>query len=81
MTKDKYIRFEPRPEAAKGRKTQVWRVITTYDPPTNLGWIGWFARWRKYAFYPDSSTVYEQACLRDIANFCEEETKKYKVKV
>jgi hypothetical protein len=43
-----------------------------------LGWVAWFSRWRKYAFYPKPETVYEEDCLRDIAEFCEAKTKEHK---
>lgn len=34
-----------------------------------LGTIRWFARWRQYAFYPASLTIYSAGCLDDIADF------------
>ena len=33
-----------------------------------LGRIFWYSRWRCYVFEPDSSTIYEKVCMRDIAN-------------
>ena len=67
-----YIRFVEGPSKPK---TKTWWVVTR-DDATHLGWIGWFGRWRKYAFYPKSDTVYEEVCLRDIARFCLAETLK-----
>ena len=55
-------------------KTFVWRIAAKDHGPTMLGDIKWFGRWRRYAFFPLSDTVYEHECLRDIANFCEEQT-------
>ena len=66
----KFIEGPPKP------KTKVWFVINKYDG-IQLGWIAWFAKWRKYAFYPKPETVYEQVCLREIADFCEIETRHY----
>jgi len=60
-------------------KTEVW-AIHTKDFGTFLGTVKWFPSWRKYAFFPDASTVYEQDCLRDIANFIENEMEKRKKK-
>lgn len=69
-----------------GAKTRVYRVQTKADfataasEPTILGTVKWFTRWRKYAFFPCIQTVYEQKCLRDIANFCETVTREHKAK-
>jgi hypothetical protein len=58
-------------------KTKRWKVATTYDA-TILGRIAFYPRWRKYAFYPETNTLYEQDCLRDIAEFLETETKAWR---
>ena len=31
-----------------------------------LGRIKWFGRWRQYAFFPESGTVWNPDCLRDV---------------
>jgi hypothetical protein len=59
------------------RKTQVWAVLTI-DGRNNLGAVSWFGAWRRYTFTPNEKTTFEQDCLRDIAWFIEEETKRYK---
>jgi len=56
-------------------KTKIWEVFTKDEPVIALGAIKWFGRWRRYAFYPEKDTVFEHDCLRDIASFCEAETK------
>jgi hypothetical protein len=65
-----------------GKKTKVWAVVkkedVTGDVRSSLGHIKWFGAWRKYCFFPLEYTVFEWDCLRDIADFCQEETKKYK---
>ena len=66
-----HILFVPAPPKPK---TKVWWVLNKYDS-AQLGWIGWFARWRKYGFYPKEGTVYEETCLREIAAFCEQKSK------
>lgn len=49
-----HIKFVPAPPKPK---TKVWWVVNKHDD-IHLGWIGWFGRWRKYAFYPKEETVY-----------------------
>ena len=60
-----------------GRKTDVFEVWSIYDS-YSLGLIKWKANWRKYAFFPYTSTCFEQVCLKDIAEFIEKETREYK---
>ena len=82
----KYIYFykeKPNP------KTKVWSVISKGDNIW-LGKISWNGQWRKYVFastYKAEGTKYgrfvsdiimEEICMRDIANFIEEQTKKQK---
>ena len=69
-----YIKFIPTEPLTK---TSVWRVHSKEDPIA-LGIIKWFARWRKYCFFPITDTVYEQVCLREIADFIERKTKEHK---
>ena len=69
-----HIVFVPAPPKPR---TKVWWVLSKYDN-VQLGWIGWFSTWRKYAFYPKENTVYEQVCLREIATFCERATALHK---
>lgn len=60
----------------EGMKTRVFQV---YDSTgTLLGAVRWFGRWRCYAFYPHGETVYEPTCLREIAEFCAEETRRHR---
>lgn len=66
----KHIKFEPRPPKPK---TKVWAVTSKYDDFL-LGYVLWFAKWRKYSFAPEPNTVFEQDCLRDIADFCQRQT-------
>jgi len=61
-------------------KTLEWRVQPAGAPELAacIGIVKWYAPWRKYAFMPYSNTVFEQDCLRDIADFCERRTKEHK---
>ena len=71
----KWVRFE---EAdIEGRKTEVWFVFPVKSN-VELGVVKWYGGWRCYAFYPEDMTIYEKQCLRDIAQFCEEETNKWR---
>ncbi len=60
-------------------KTAIW-ITTAKDGDIVLGRVTWHAPWRKYIFEPVSnySTVYEQTCLREIAEFVEQLTKDHK---
>ncbi len=51
------------------RKTKIWNVRALADG-MQLGQVRWFGRWRKYSFFPCQGMVFEETCLRDIANFC-----------
>ena len=69
----KWIRFSVSRKSESG-KTRIWKVLSNDDD--SLGEVRWYGRWRKYAFHPEIFTVYEQDCLRKIADFCENESKK-----
>ena len=59
-----------------GMKTHIFRVESA-DPvevTMILGTVKWYGQWRKYCFMPNGQTVYEQTCLREIADFCENMT-------
>jgi hypothetical protein len=43
-----------------------------------VGFIGWYGPWRKYALQPEPDTVFEQDCLRAIADFCEAKTRAHR---
>ena len=59
---------KPNPRAV----TDVWHVYSgnAHTPsPLMLGHVAWFGAWRKYCYYPNGATVYEETCLREIAEF------------
>lgn len=78
QTEGKHILFKEHPQPK--RKTMVWVVVNRYEGSA-IGYIGWFPKFRKFSFYPNAGTVYEEKCLRDIAEFCETETKKHTEKL
>jgi len=57
--------------------TERWQVETK-DGNGILGIVKWYPSWRRYCFFPERDTVFEQDCLRDIAQFCETKTKERK---
>lgn len=61
--------LSPLPEA----KTRRWQVRAS-DGGWILGIIKWYGPWRKYAFFPETNTIYEEDCLRQIAQFVVNET-------
>lgn len=65
--------------ARRPRKTKIWIVRTKYDGET-LGTVAWFSHWRKYAFSPASNCIFEQDCLRGLAQFMEDRTNEHKAK-
>jgi hypothetical protein len=76
MAESKWIYFVLLPIPLE-RKTSIWDVRTR-EGEASLGEIRWFGRWRCFAFYPRADTLYEKQCLRDIADFCEAQTKAHR---
>ncbi len=68
-----WIRFE---ELTPNPATKRWAVMPK-DGSAQIGMVKWYGPWRKYCFQPSSNTVFEQVCLREIAQFCETETKSH----
>lgn len=50
---------------SKIRGKQKWRVYTAKD--NSIGEIAWDQPWRKYVYWPEAFTVYDAACLQEIA--------------
>jgi hypothetical protein len=72
----KYIRFILVGRSLTGKTNIYW--VQSKEEDSVLGQINWYSAWYQYAFFPQSpnmETVFEKNCLRDIANFCEEQTK------
>jgi hypothetical protein len=72
-----HVYFRNVGKATEKAKTDSW-FIYAKDGSTGLGAIRWFGRWRKYCFFPMAETVFEENCLRDIAEFIVKITKEYK---
>jgi len=79
MEKPKWITFRPR---GIRHDHDAWYVMAVKDGAI-LGFIEWYPKWRRFVFLPDyrpSVFVFEQDCLRDIANFIEENTRLVKAR-
>jgi len=73
----KYVDFELFSESKSG-KTKIWNVVTQIGSKI-LGTISWYGAWRRYCFYPlfGDITIFEETCLRDIADFIEQQTREH----
>jgi hypothetical protein len=62
---------------APARKTKMWEVTATASDEV-LGRILFHGAWRKFVFSPYDNTIFDHSCLREIADFSEAETKKWR---
>ena len=76
MSDSKWIEFENR-MVEYGRKTSIW-FVRAKEYGDKLGEVKWFGRWRKYCFFSEPHSVFEQDCLRDIADFIGAKTKEHR---
>lgn len=67
-----WIRFDESGSSKSG-KTLLWAVMPV-SGGYRIGWIKWHGPWRKYVFEPMTNTIWEEDCLRFIADFCQEKT-------
>ncbi len=72
-----YLRFDG-VGTSNSKLTLIWWVMSS-NTESHLGNIQWLAPWRKYCFYPTPNTVYDTTCLREIADFCENQTRAHKL--
>jgi hypothetical protein len=49
-------------------KTKVIEVISKLHGD-RLGIVKWFGRWRQYAFFPETGTLFNKECLHDIEEY------------
>ena len=63
-------------EQEPNKKTRRWWVGS--KDSIKIGDVKWYGPWRKYAFFPEPITVFEEDCLRDLAEFCETRTKEHR---
>ena len=48
-------------------KTHIYTVRNRHSN-TLIGMIRWWAPWRKYTFQPQSDTIWDADCLREVTN-------------
>jgi len=70
-----YIKFEKIGLSSSG-KTERWEVRN--EGNIQLGWISWFAAWRRYCFSPAPANIFDFNCLTEIATKCHDLTKEHK---
>jgi hypothetical protein len=61
-----------------GKKTNIYQVQSRVGESfIVIGFIKWHGPWRKYCYFPQPETIYDKGCMREIANFCDDETEKH----
>lgn len=58
-------------------KTRLWEIRAKRSGHL-LGYVRWYSPWRKYAFLPVPTSVFEEDCLHDIAEHLEMATAGHK---
>lgn len=58
-------------------KTRRWEVVTK-EGGIVIGRIQWHGAWRRYTLAPAFPTVWEEQCLRDVAEFIETQTREHR---
>ena len=61
-------------EEIQNRKTPIYHIISK-NSEDEIGIIKWFGAWRKYCFFPNGNTVWDNKCLQYIINFLNEKNK------
>ncbi len=41
-------------------------IVASKSSGATLGHVGWFGRWRQYAFFPESGAAFNPECMKDI---------------
>ena len=70
MSKYAHCVFEEQSSGA--RVTKVWKASSASG--TFLGWVKWWAHWRRYCFFPGPDLLFDANCLWDIADFVKQQT-------
>lgn len=52
------------------------KVFTVSSNGVSLGAIYFYGKWRKYCFYPNCETLFDDKCLIEISDFMKSETDK-----
>ena len=57
----------------EGQKTYTYCVFSA-GTAILLGVVKWRTGWRRYAFEPEVNTVFDSACLTEMAQFLDQQT-------
>ena len=66
-------------EQDPGRKTEKWKALSVQGS-CELGIVSFHPAWRKYVFWPEKNTIFDPACLRELADFVEKRTVLWRMK-
>lgn len=73
---EKYIRIVPRGTSPTG-KTLRWAVQNIRTGEW-FGWIKWHGAWRRYCFFDKEASLYDDDCLRMIADFLKQANEEHR---
>ena len=62
-------------ERLVNRKTPIYHIISKHSKD-EIGLIKWYGAWRKYCFFPNSNTIWDNKCLNEILNFLNDKNNK-----
>jgi hypothetical protein len=71
-----YVIFDCKVQVRNG-VTFVWSVRNAQSG-VRIGLVKWWPAWRKYVYQADDDTIYDPACLREIADWVEARTKEHR---
>lgn len=74
-----WLNYRNRGRASKGAVTNIYEV-TSRSTSETLGWVRWYAQWRKYVFIPRDGSFYDTKCLTELAEYCTLKTEQHKQK-
>lgn len=60
------------------RKTPIYHIRPVRDDFVILGEIKWYGPFRKFTFYPEDGTVFDDKCLLEIVDFLNTINKEWK---
>lgn len=63
-------------EILPNRKTPIYNIINNNN--LKIGQIRWYGPWRKFCFYPDSDTIWDNNCLQDVLNIINDYNSKWR---
>ena len=67
-----WIKFEFHSKSDSGL-TSRWSIQRA-NGSSPLGWVAWYAPWRKYTLFTVEGIVFDYVCLIEIADFCNKQT-------